>query len=338
VSDVFLSYKREDQARVAPIVEGLRAAGLSVWWDRDIGGGESWRQTIHEQLEAARCVVVVWSETSIGPLGEFVHDEAGRAKARGVLLPVRIDAVRAPIGFGQVQTLDLAGWRGNARDRRFQPVVATVKAILSGKPRPRPRPLGYWARLVAKWGGGFALAATLIGFATDLAGLQKPLCTIPGVHAMCAAWGLGGVPTREETALWAARQPGDCDGLKSYVARYPNGPYADEANRRLQAKRSESSERWTPQEQRLPLAVRSTQMPQPSEESAKADALKRGEDEAKDDCELLTTGGVNRVLSSHTQVKSWRCLPRGGGTACGFDGWAICQVEARSVETREVCP
>ena len=82
MTDVFLSYKREDEARVAPIVEGLRAAGLSVWWDRDIPGGESWRQTIGEHLEAARCVIVVWSETSVGPAGAFVHEEAGRAKAR----------------------------------------------------------------------------------------------------------------------------------------------------------------------------------------------------------------------------------------------------------------
>jgi hypothetical protein len=36
VTDIFISYKREDEARVAPIVEGLRSAGLSVWWDRDI--------------------------------------------------------------------------------------------------------------------------------------------------------------------------------------------------------------------------------------------------------------------------------------------------------------
>lgn len=338
MTDIFISYKREDEARVAPIVEGLRAAGLSVWWDRYIGGGESWRQSIAQNLEEARCVIVVWSTISVGPLGDFVHDEAGRAKARGVLLPVRIDDVREPVGFGEVQTLDLAGWRGNPRDRRFQHLVATVQAILTGGPRPRPRALGPWARLVAKWGGALALAATALGFATNLAGLQKPLCKIPGVNSLCAVWGLGGVPTREETALWTARTSGDCAALRTYLERYPKGAYAEEAGRWLQVATSESTEHWTKREERQPLAVRSTLEPQPDETTAKADALERGEAEAKESCELLTTGGAFRVLSTRAEVKEWRCLPRGGGVTCGFDGWAICQVEARSVETREVCP
>jgi hypothetical protein len=37
--DVFLSYKREDRARVQLILDGLRQAGLRVWWDLDIPGG-----------------------------------------------------------------------------------------------------------------------------------------------------------------------------------------------------------------------------------------------------------------------------------------------------------
>jgi hypothetical protein len=36
----FISYKREDRDRVAQIVDGLRAEGLEVWWDRDIEPGQ----------------------------------------------------------------------------------------------------------------------------------------------------------------------------------------------------------------------------------------------------------------------------------------------------------
>ena len=32
--DIFLSYAREDEARVRPIVEELQARGWSVFWDR----------------------------------------------------------------------------------------------------------------------------------------------------------------------------------------------------------------------------------------------------------------------------------------------------------------
>ena len=34
--DVFLSYKREDAAKVRKLVAALRAAGLETWWDEDI--------------------------------------------------------------------------------------------------------------------------------------------------------------------------------------------------------------------------------------------------------------------------------------------------------------
>jgi len=46
MSDVFVSYKREDEVRVAPLVHALEAAGLDVWWDRGLPGGESWRANI----------------------------------------------------------------------------------------------------------------------------------------------------------------------------------------------------------------------------------------------------------------------------------------------------
>lgn len=338
MNDLFISYKREDQARVAPIVEGLRAAGLSVWWDRDVGGGESWRQRIQQQLEAARCVVVVWSETSVGPLGEFVHDEAGRAKARGVLLPVRIDAVSAPIGFGEVQTLDLVKWRGSPRDARFRFVVANVKAIVSGGPRPRARLLSRPARLVAAVVSAVGMVTAVVGFFTGVLGLPEPVCKVPGIHALCARWGLGGVPTPKEEALWKGRQPSDCGALRTYLARYPDGAHADEAERRLQAVTTASDEHWTPLEQRMQLVVRSSQEPVGNEKAARTDALKRGEVGAVKLCKQLEAGRTHRLIKVEVDAQTWRCFARGSGSVCGFEGEAVCQVEARSVETREVCP
>ena len=57
--DVFVSYKSEDRARVSPLVTALEADGIGVWWDAHITGGLDWRDTIQQQLEAARCVIVV---------------------------------------------------------------------------------------------------------------------------------------------------------------------------------------------------------------------------------------------------------------------------------------
>jgi TIR domain len=336
MNDIFISYKREDEARVAPIVEGLRGAGLLVWWDRDIAGGSSWRQSIHEQLEAARCVIVVWSEVSVGPAGEFVQDEAGRAKARGVLIPVRIDHITEPLGFGEIQSLDLVDWRGNPKDLRFQNLIAAVKAVAAGELRPRPRPPARRARLVATWASGFGAVAAVLGFTTNLVGLQKPLCKVPGLHAVCATWGLGGVPTKEEESLWARRVAGDCASLQDYLVRFPQGAFAEEADRMLQAAETRAEESWIPQEQRLPLTVRATLAPLASEKAAREDASIRGETEARQICEGFEAGEF-RLVSATTEPQSWRCSARGSGWACGFDGRAVCKVEARQVTPRRVC-
>lgn len=46
MTEVFVSYKREDETRVALVVKTLESAGLSVWSDCGISGGEEWRANI----------------------------------------------------------------------------------------------------------------------------------------------------------------------------------------------------------------------------------------------------------------------------------------------------
>ena len=113
MSDVFISYKAEDRRRIRLLVEALQADGYSVWWDDHIGAGDDWRRTIEQQLDAARSVIVAWSKRSVGPGGRFVRDEASRAQARGVYVPVLIDAVQPPLGFGENQGTSLRGWKGD---------------------------------------------------------------------------------------------------------------------------------------------------------------------------------------------------------------------------------
>ena len=129
MSDVFVSYKAEDRARVCPLVEALEAEGLSVWWDAHIGGGDEWRDSIQQHLDEAKCVIVVWSKRSIGPEGHFVRDEATRAQRRHAYLPVRIDKVDPPLGFGETQAIPMIGWKGDRSDPRYQAVLAAARAI-----------------------------------------------------------------------------------------------------------------------------------------------------------------------------------------------------------------
>ena len=137
VIDVFLSYKAEDRARLSPLVAALEAEGFIVWWDARIGGGANWRDDIQEHLDAARCVIVAWTKRSIGREGNFVRDEATRAQRRGIYLPIRLDPIEPPLGFGEVQAISLKGWRGDRSDPRFTALVNAIHACISGEHGPR---------------------------------------------------------------------------------------------------------------------------------------------------------------------------------------------------------
>src|SRR4051794_36063702 len=162
MSDLFISYKAEDRARIEPLVEALEAEGLSVWWDARVGGGEAWRESIAEHLDSARCVIVAWSKRSTGPEGRFVRDEANRAQRRGTYLPVTIDKVEPPLGFGETQALSLTGWKGSRSDARYRTVSACVHSIL-GRQAPAPASRAHASRITRRAalaaGGGAVLAA-----------------------------------------------------------------------------------------------------------------------------------------------------------------------------------
>ena len=86
---MLVSYNMQDKERVTAHLDALQEHGLEVWWDKDLPGGEDWRENIETELNEAGCVIVVWSPGSVGPDRGFVRDEASRAKERGVLVPVR---------------------------------------------------------------------------------------------------------------------------------------------------------------------------------------------------------------------------------------------------------
>jgi serine/threonine-protein kinase len=132
-TDVFLSYKAEDRARLRPLVEALEAEGFTVWWDAQIGGGTNWHEDIEQHLDAAKCVLVAWSKRSVGHGGHFVRDEARRAQRRDAYLPVCLDPVEPPLGFGEIQALTLKGWKGDRGDPRFQAVADALRSHVLGE-------------------------------------------------------------------------------------------------------------------------------------------------------------------------------------------------------------
>src|SRR5262249_16435250 len=111
MADIFLSYASADRAEAERVATALQKHGRTVWWDRKIIAGDEFDRTIEREIDAARCVVVLWSQTSVG--SEWVKNEAAAAAERGTLVPCSIETVKLPLEFRRKQTADLTGWRGN---------------------------------------------------------------------------------------------------------------------------------------------------------------------------------------------------------------------------------
>ena len=132
MSDVFISYKREDLTAVNRLVESLRAEGVGVWWDQDIPPNAPWEATIEKELAAAKLVIVAWSPASVA--SDNVKAEARWARGQGRLLQVFVEVCEPPLFFGERQGVDLKGWSGGATDPAFRTLLQVVRA----GPTPMP--------------------------------------------------------------------------------------------------------------------------------------------------------------------------------------------------------
>ncbi len=135
MADIFLSYAREDRDRVRQLQASLADRGFDVFWDPEIRPGHRWDEELQQKLEFAKCVVVAWSKTSVR--SHWVKDEATYGRDHGLLLPVTIDGTPPPLGFRQIQTVDLSRWRGDVDDPALQDVLDQVERLL-GETSPQP--------------------------------------------------------------------------------------------------------------------------------------------------------------------------------------------------------
>lgn len=127
MSDAFISYARKDEDIVNRLVDALIEAGIDHWIDKDkIAAGRSDFLEIPKELEAAICVLGCWTENA--GKSRHVLDECDFAFANDKLIPVLLQPVQRPFGYGRIQYYDLVAWMKDPGERaELDRLIADVK-------------------------------------------------------------------------------------------------------------------------------------------------------------------------------------------------------------------
>jgi TIR domain len=128
MGDIFISYAREDEAQIRHLAYVLEKQGWSVFWDRRIPAGQTWRSYIGHALSNAKCVIVAWSRNSIS--SKWVIEEADEGQQRGILVPVLLDSIQPPMGFRGVQAADLVDWQPDRPSPNLNQLIQDISVVL----------------------------------------------------------------------------------------------------------------------------------------------------------------------------------------------------------------
>jgi hypothetical protein len=138
VADIFISYSSKDRDKVEKLAAFLENEGWTVWFDRNLTVGGAYTDQQMKQLGDARAVIVLWTQNSIK--SDFVRAEAGKAKADGKLIPLRVNDIAygdIPSPFGEMHTEDLSNHE------------LIRAAVVSHMAMPAMQPSAWWVR--SRW-------------------------------------------------------------------------------------------------------------------------------------------------------------------------------------------
>jgi membrane-associated phospholipid phosphatase len=138
MADIFLSYSRADLPRARQFEQALEHQGWTVFWDRELLPGQEFRRAIARELKKARCVIVLWSRTSVE--SRWVIDEAEEGNQKGCLVSVRIDDVELPLGLRQLHAATLVDWAGDVEHQEFRLLTRRLQALIPPRVAPPPPP------------------------------------------------------------------------------------------------------------------------------------------------------------------------------------------------------
>jgi predicted nucleotide-binding protein len=128
----FVSYARQDFPRVEPILEGLRARGISLWQDTtELRPGENWADSIAGALRGAAGMILFVSRASMS--SPVVRQELATVTytTHGLVIPVFLEPVaHLPVQLMRLQHLDLSA-TGAALQQGIDQLVQVIRDALA---------------------------------------------------------------------------------------------------------------------------------------------------------------------------------------------------------------
>jgi len=139
VADVFLSYARSSASEAKRIASALREQGFTVWFDDELPAHRAYADVIASELDAAKAVLVLWSKEAAR--SQWVCSEANRAREKNRLVQVRLDEVRLPMPFDQIQCAQLDGSIAIPDEVSWRSVISAIEALVRDIGMIEPSPV-----------------------------------------------------------------------------------------------------------------------------------------------------------------------------------------------------
>ena len=134
---LFVSYSSQDRSTVDGLASALRKAQQQVWFDQELGGGDSWWAKILEQIRACDVFLVALSSNWLQSKPSQSELRYAQALNRPIL-PVRIGDIDS-MRVNPLAALQIIDYRNPTVDAGIQLVTAVHS--LTSKPQPLPDPL-----------------------------------------------------------------------------------------------------------------------------------------------------------------------------------------------------
>lgn len=193
--EIFISYRRADQAKARLLHALLKQRGIDAWYDGLLGPGEDWRQKTAQALEQAPIFVLLFSRIA-SESDDISKELAAATFSKKLIVPVRIENIKPSGAF--LYELASRNWTDAYEDAEasFADLADKLAALVKGGPaadvaayslgstepppkiEPRPQPAAppppvttpWFKRLPVLAGAGALAVAVIAGAAFMMRG------------------------------------------------------------------------------------------------------------------------------------------------------------------------